>query len=287
MIKEGDEDYISLTDMVKVADGDQILGNWIRNKNTLEFLGIWERLYNPEKFNELEFESIKMEAGTNRFTMSAKKWIELTNAIGLKFQAGRYGGVYAHRDIAFEFGTWISPEFKLLLIKEFQRLKEEEQHRLNSGWDIRRLVAKANYKIQTDAIAEKLIPAKGISKDNEWLTYAEEADLLNMAIFGCTAKQWRDANPTLASKGLNIRDVADVFQLIAVSNLESMNAELIRLGEAKEARFNTLLTIAQNQMKSLLKSNAMANLNAQSPYINAQMENTETIKPSAKPKKKK
>jgi hypothetical protein len=274
IVKDGEQDYICLTDMVKDNGGNTVVQNWIRNKNTLEFLGVWEKLYNPN-FNSVEFHRIMHDAGVERFIISPKQWIEKTNAIGITAKTGKYGGTYAHKDIAFEFGSWLSPEFKLLLIKEFQRLKDQEQQRLNSGWDVRRFVSKANYKIQTDAIAEKIIPNRGLAKDKEFIVYAEEADLLNMAVFGQTAKQWRDSNPALASKGLNIRDVADVYQLIVISNLESINGALIRGGEMKRVRFEALCTLAKDQLKSLNNSTAAGVLNAQSPHVQLKAANEE------------
>ncbi len=260
-----DEDYISLTDMVRSNTTEiGLIEKWISNKNTIEFIGAWEQL-NNQNFNYPEFGVIKNEAGTNRFIMSVKQWVAKTNAIGLTAKTGRYGGTYAHKDIAFEFGTWLSPVFKLYLIKEFQRLKEDEQKRLSSGWDVRRLVSKANYKIQTDAIAENLIPNMHLPKDKEFIVYAEEADLVNYALFGMTAKQWRDKNPKLVAQGTNIRDYANVFQLIVISNLESLNGEMIHQGISKGDRFKTLQTVAASQLKSLSTSKAANILNADSP----------------------
>ncbi|MDW7727517.1 MAG: KilA-N domain-containing protein [Candidatus Methanoperedens sp.] len=215
------EDYISLTDMVKnIENGLVLIEKWLRNKNTIEFLGIWEELYNPG-FNSPEFEGIKNQAGLNRFTLSVKQWVEKTNSIGIIAKAGRYGGTYAHKDIAFEFASWISPKFKLYLIKEFQRLKDEERKQL--GWDIKRNLAKINYRIHTEAIKENLIP-KEITKKQATRIYATEADVLNIALFGMTAKEWRDSNKE--QKG-NIRDYANVSQLICLSNLENLNALFI------------------------------------------------------------
>jgi len=260
-----DKDYISLTDMCQnQTEGSRLIEKWITNKNTLEFLAVWEQLNNPN-FNSPEFGGISSEAGTNRFTMSVKQWIDRTNAIGVRAKAGKYGGTYAHKDIAFEFGTWLSPMFKLLLLKEFQRLKEDEAQRLQSGWDFRRMIAKANYKIQTDAIAQNIIPLQNLPKDKEGMVYAREADLINYAIFGMTAKQWRDANPKLIKEGFNIRDMADTFQLIVISNLESLNGEMIHQGIPQAARFKTLQTVATSQIKSLSTSQAAQILNATSP----------------------
>ncbi len=217
-------DYISLTDIAKYRNADDprfIIQNWMRTRFTVEFLGIWEQLHNPD-FNRVEFEAVKNESGRNAFVMTPAKWVEITGAIGVFSKAGRYGGTYAHKDIAFEFASWISVEFKLYLIKEFQRLKDEELKQL--GWGIRRNLTKINYRIHTDAIREHLIPQE-LSKEQINLVYASEADLLNMALFGKTARQWRDENPK--EKG-NIRDFADVSQLLCLANLENLNAHFIR-----------------------------------------------------------
>lgn len=249
IINHNNTDYISLTDMVRnFEDGLSLIEKWLRNKNTVEFIGIWEQINNPI-FNSPEFEGIKNEAGLNRFTLSVKKWIEKTSAIGLIAKTGRFGsGTFGHKDIAFEFGSWLSPEFKLYLIKEFQRLKEDETNRLNLEWNLQRTLAKVNYRIHTDAIKEKLIPPT-LSKNKISFTYANEADLLNVALFGKTAKEWRDENPT--SKG-NIRDDASIEQLVVLSNLESINSVLIHQGLKQNERLQQLNTIAITQMKSLL-----------------------------------
>jgi hypothetical protein len=245
LLKIRDEDFISLTDMIKAKDGNFFISDWLRNRNTVEFLGIWERIHNPE-FNYGEFAIIKSQAGLNNYKISVKEWVEKTNAIGLKATAGRYGGTYAHQDIAFEFGMWISPEFKIYLIKEFKRLKEEEYRTL--GWDIRRNLAKINYRIHTDAIKTHLIPltlnAKQIS-----LIYASEADILNMALFGMTAAQWRDTNP---KKTGNIRDYADVTQLVCLSNMENLNALFISEGLSQKERLERLNKTAIHQMGILV-----------------------------------
>jgi hypothetical protein len=225
IIKKGDKEYISLTDMLKAKDGDFFISDWLRNRNTVEFLGIWESVYNPD-FNYGEFAIIKSQAGLNNYKISVKEWEEKTNAIGLKATAGRYGGTYANPDIAFEFGMWISAEFKIYLIKEFQRLKEDENDRLKLEWNLQRTLAKVNYHIHTDAIKENLIP-KELSKLQVNFVYANEADMLNMALFAVTAKQWRDANPKAQG---NIRDTATIEQLVVLSNLESINAVLIHQG---------------------------------------------------------
>ncbi len=238
------EDYISITDMLKAKDGDFFVSDWLRNRNTVEFLGIWERVYNPN-FNYGEFAIIRSKAGLNNYKISVKDWVEKTNAIGLKATAGRYGGTYAYKDIAFEFGMWISAEFKIYLIKEFQRLKEQEQKQL--GGDIKRNLAKINYRIHTDAIKENLIP-KEITKEQINQIYASEADVLNVALFGITAKAWRDSNK---GKNGNIRDYANVSQLVCLSNLENLNALFITEGLPQNKRLIKLNNIAIQQMKLL------------------------------------
>ena len=241
------EDYISLTDMVKNFGDESIIYNWLRNRNTIEFLGIWEHLYNPD-FNPVEFDRFKSEAGLNRFALSPKKWIEATNAIGIYAKSGRHGGgTYAHKDIAFEFGSWLSPEFKLYLIKEFQRLKDEESRSMSLEWNFQRTLAKVNYKIHTDAIKERLIPPR-ITKTQSGVIYASEADLLNVALFGMTAGEWRLANP---DKPGNMRDYAMLEQLVVLSNLESINAVLIHQGLESSNRLKQLNEIAITQMISL------------------------------------
>jgi hypothetical protein len=253
-----EEDYISLTDIARYRDAertDYIIQNWLRNRNTIEFLGIWERLNNPG-FNPIEFDGIKKRAGLNSFILTAKRWIEATNAIGLISRAGRYGGTYAHKDIAFEFASWISVEFKLYLIKEFQRLKDEELKQL--GWDIRRNLAKINYRIHTDAIKENLVPPELTPKQVN-LVYATEADVLNMALFGMTAKDWRDKNP--GRKG-NIRDDADVSQLVCLSNLENLNALFIQENAPQVERLRKLNQIAIHQMKLLTDNPSIKRLEA-------------------------
>jgi hypothetical protein len=244
--RKNDQDYVSLTDMLKAKDGDFFISDWLRNRNTVEFLGIWEYVYNPA-FNYGEFAIIKSQAGLNNYKISVKEWVEKTNAIGLKAAAGRYGGTYAHKDIAFEFGMWISAEFKIYLIKEFQRLKEDENNRLKSDWNLQRTLAKINYHIHTNAIKEKLIP-KELTKAQTNIIYASEADVLNMALFGITAQQWRDNNPK--KKG-NIRDYADISQLICLSNLENLNALFINESLKQEERLLKLNRIAIQQMRLL------------------------------------
>jgi KilA-N domain len=250
IVSQRNEDYISLTDMTKAFDdGEQLVKNWLQNKNTIEFLSVWEKLNNPS-FNLVEFHQIKIEAGLNRFIMSAKKWIEKTGGVGLIAKAGRYGGTYAHKDIAFEFGSWLSPEFKLYLIKEFQRLKDQENDRLKLDWQFNRTLTKLNYRIHTDAIKAKLIPPL-ISKQQIHLIYASEADVLNKALFGLTAKEWRDANP---QNDGNVRDYASTEQLVVLVNLENLNAMLIQQNLGQSERLKTLNGIAISQMISLTQN---------------------------------
>jgi hypothetical protein len=242
-----EQDYISLTDMVKRFGDESILYSWLRNRNTVEFLGIWERINNPA-FKPLEFERFRSQAGLNSFSLSPKKWIEATDAIGLYAKAGRGGGTYAHKDIAFEFGSWLSPEFKLYLIKEFQRLKDEEARVASLEWNFQRTLAKVNYHIHTDAIKERLIPPQ-LNKAQINAVYASEADLLNVALFGMTAAQWRQGSPNASG---NMRDVATLEQLVVLSNLESINAVLIHQGLPSPTRLEQLNTIAASQVRSLL-----------------------------------
>lgn len=241
-----DMDFISLTDMLKAKDGDFFISDWLRNRNTVEFLGIWEQVHNPD-FNCGEFAIIKSQAGLNSYKISVKEWVAKTNAIGLVAKAGRYGGTYAHKDIAFEFGMWISAEFKIYLIKEFQRLKEAEAQQL--GWDIRRNLTKINYRIHTDAIKAHLIPSELTAAQTNQI-YASEADLLNMALFGKTARQWRDESPD--SQG-NIRDEANAAQLVCLANMETLNAHFIRQGMAQSERLKLLNQTAIQQMRLLLE----------------------------------
>ena len=247
VISKGNQDYLSLTDMLRAKDGDFFISDWLRNRNTVEFLGIWESINNPA-FNYGEFAIIKSQVGLNSYKISVKEWVQKTNAIGLKATAGRYGGTFAHKDIAFEFGMWISPHFKLYLIKEFQRLKEEERLRIETGWDIKRMLAKVNYRIHTDSIKENLIP-QSVTNNQAKIIYASEADILNVAMFGQTAKDWRDANK---GKEGNIRDYCDVTQLVVLANLEGINAELIRQSLPPAVRLIKLNQIAIYQMKALL-----------------------------------
>jgi hypothetical protein len=250
IIEHSEKEYICLTDMLKAKDGDFFITDWLRNRNTLEFLSVWEKLNNPD-FNYGEFAIIKNQSGLNSFKVSVKEWTEKTNSIGIFAKAGRYGGTYAHKDIAFEFGSWISPTFKLYLITEYQRLKEIETNQYNLEWNVKRIISKANYHIHTDAIKNQIIPHSDYTKETEWVAYAEEADLLNVALFGCTAKQWRDANSDHTKNGLNIRDFASINELAILSNMEAINAELIKNKISKELRFNQLLEIAQYQLNIL------------------------------------
>ncbi|WP_312331683.1 KilA-N domain-containing protein [Sphingobacterium sp.] len=255
IILDNGKEFISLTDMLKAKDGDFFISDWLRNRNTVEYLGIWESIYNPI-FNYGEFAIIKSQAGLNSYKISVKDWVEKTNAIGLKATAGRYGGTYAHPDIAFEFGMWISPHFKIYLIKEFQRLKDEENDRLKLNWDLQRTLAKVNYHIHTDAIKENLIPAE-ITQQQANSVYASEADILNVALFGTTAKQWRDTNPD--KKG-NIRDYAIIEQLVVLSNMESINALLIQQGVPQNERLMQLNKVAVTQMRSLVENKSVKKL---------------------------
>lgn len=255
-------DYISLTDMAKARTdagrAADVIKNWLRARSTLEFLGTWEVMYNPN-FKVVEFDHFKSEAGLHTFTLSAKEWIEKTNAVGIYVQAGRYGGTYAHKDIAFEFGSAISPVFKLYLLKEYQRLKDSENNRLKLEWSAKRFLSKNNYLIHTDAVKNYVLPQSNYTKNTEWLAYADEADLLNVALFGCTAKAWREANPTLA-KNSNIRDYASIAELTVLSNLETHNAELIKSRMEKKERFEALRQIAQYQLRVLAEAEKIKEL---------------------------
>ena len=260
IISQNREDYISLTDMAKSQMQEVIIIKWLSLKNTIEYLGEWEALYNPD-FNYTEFGTIKNSAGSNNFVLSAKQWIEHTGAIGITAKAGRYGGTFAHKDIAFHFGMWISPKFQLLLVKEYQRLKADENDRLKLEWNLQRTLAKVNYHIHTDAIKEKLIPSE-LTKTQISFVYANEADLLNVALFGKTAVQWRSENPTADG---NIRDYANLEQLVVLSNLESINAVLIRQGLIQSERLFQLNQIAITQMTSLVNAKGLQSINKLTP----------------------
>ena len=250
IVSRGASDFISLTDIARYRNSQEpfaVINNWMRSRSTIEFLGLWEKLCNPG-FKPLEFERFKTEAGSNYFVLSPQRWIESTQASGITAKSGRYGGTFAHRDIAFEFASWISPEFKLYLIVEFQRLKDDENDRLKLGWNLQRTLAKINYRIHTDAIKETLIPS-AITKAQATLVYANEADLLNVALFGHTAKQWRDAHPDAEG---NIRDHALLEQLVVLTNLESLNSVLVRQGLTSQERLLKLNEVAIIQMRTLL-----------------------------------
>ena len=252
LLSQKSEDYISLTDIGRVKESerlDDLIRNWLRNRNTIEFLGIWEQLHNPS-FKPVEFDGIKKVAGLNSFTLTPRQWIERTHAIGIISNPGRYGGTYAHKDIAFEFASWVSVEFKLYLIKEFQRLRDDENRRLSLSWNLNRTLSKLNYRIHTDAIRELLIPSS-VSADQVSITYANEADVLNMALFGMTAKEWRERNP---DKDGNIRDYATIEQLLVLANIEGMNAEFIRMELAQGERLKRLNEIAIRQMRVLVEA---------------------------------
>jgi hypothetical protein len=258
VISQNQQDIICLTDIAKFKNPnhpDDVIRNWLRNRNTVEFLGIWERLNNPG-FNPVEFDGIRMQTGLNSFVLTPKQWIEKTGAVGITSSAGRYGGTYAHKDIAFEFASWVSVEFKLYLIKEFQRLKEDENRRLSLAWNLNRTLSKLNYRIHTDAIQTHLIPAT-VTAAQAAITYASEADLLNVALFGQTAKQWRDANPKLDG---NMREYASVEQLLVLANIEGMNAELIHMALAQGERLKRLNEIAIRQMQVLTGAVAIKQL---------------------------
>lgn len=251
-------EYISLTDMAKSKDTERtnyIVQNWMRNRNTIEFIGLWEVIHNPN-FKRIEFDAFRKEAGLNSFSLTPQRWIERTNAVGIISKSGRYGGTFAHQDIAFEFASWISAEFKLYLLVEFQRLKQEEAKNKSLEWNLQRTLAKVNYKIHTDAVKEHLVPVK-ITKEQENYIYASEADLLNVALFGKTAKEWRNHN---AGKDGNLRDYSTLEQLVVLSNLESINSVLIEQGLPQNIRLKKLNEIAISQMRSLLQSSAVKNL---------------------------
>ena len=274
----GNEDYISLTDMAKGKDDDSraadMIKNWIRNRSTLEFLGTWETLYNPN-FKVVEFDHFKKEAGLPTFTLSVSSWVETTSAIGILSRKGKYGGTYAHRDIAFEFGAAISPVFKLYLIKEYQRLKEQESNQYNLEWNVKRILSKANYHIHTDAVKNYILPS--LSDMKEAFVYADEADLLNLAMFGCTAKQWKMNNPERALNGENIRDMASINELAILSNIESLNASLIKNNLPKSERFKILVETIKEQRAVLDKVDYLKSIKklSQDTYIDTNDKNTD------------
>ena len=271
--KGADDDFISLTDIAKYKNtiyASEVIQNWMRNRSTVEFLGLWEQIYNPS-FNYLEFEVINNEAGQNAFVLTPKRWIESVNAIGMTSKQGRYAETFAHKDIAFKFAAWISVEFELYMIKDYQRLKADEGHRLKFEWNVHRELSKVNYRIHTDAIKAHLLPPM-LTLQQISFTYASEADILNMALFGITAKQWRDQNPRLPG---NIRDHANIYQLIVLINIESMNAELIKQGLSAKERLEYLNRMAIEQTRSLIDSSA-------AKRFGGSIQNTASLKSSEK-----
>jgi hypothetical protein len=265
---ENNSDYICLTDMVKGQEGEDHIRNWMRNRNTIEFLGTWELLHNPH-FKGVEFDTFLHEAGANRFNMTPRKWIEATDAVGIISKAGRNGGTYAHKDIAFEFGSWLSPVFKLYLITEYERLKEAENNPMLGEWNVKRVLSKVNYTLHTDAVRDFVIPKMEVEREKLY-AYADEADMLNLALWQCTAKQWREANPEYAKQNLNIRDTASINELVVLANLESFNAELLKCDIDKSARYYALREMAERQLARLNAIDAakgFRKLNANNKYI--------------------
>ena len=257
LLQGNENDYICLTDMARYKDKqrtDYIIQNWLRSRNTIEYLGVWEQLHNPN-FNPIEFDGFRNQAGLHSFSLTPKEWVQKTNAIGIYSKAGRYGGTYAHKDIAFNFGMWLSPTFQLYVVKEYQQLKEEQNNPLLQHWDVKRILAKANYTLHTDAIKNIIIPKLPIEKKKEGIIYASEADMLNLALFGFTAKDWEEANPELAKK-LNMRDTASINELVVLSNMESLNSELIKQGMPRDVRYEVLHRMAEEQLKVLNDQNA-------------------------------
>lgn len=273
-----DRDYISLTDMMKASDGTFFLSDWLRNANTLDYLAAWESLYNP-RFNYGEFAIIRSHAGSNSFKISFKEWTEKTGAIGLRSIPGRYGGTYAHKDIAFHFGMWISPEFQLYIVREYQRLKTAEQNALSQEWDARRELAKTNYALHTDAVKRHLLRPDRITPSDRY-KYAEEADLINLALFGQTAKEWQNENPQRYLNGENVRDSASINELIVLSNLESMNATLISKKIDKRTRFLELSKMAREQLTALSMKNELKSIKKLSAltYLDAETKDKKTDK---------
>lgn len=265
---EGEEDYICLTDMVAAKEGDarpaDVIKNWIRSISTLEYMGTWESLYNQD-FNVVEYDHFRSKAGVASFTLSVNQWVEKTNAIGIFSKQGKYGGTYAHRDIALEFGAAISPIFKIYLYKEYQRLKEVESNQYNLEWDVRRVMTKVNYVLHTDAVQKHIIPKSQYPKDKQWIEYANEADLLNVALYGYTAKDWKEANPKKVLKGENMRDYSSINDLLIMSNLESINAELIKRGADKKTRYEYLKRMADEQKEQFAKVDMVKSVKKISP----------------------
>ncbi|ORU92127.1 MAG: DNA-binding protein [Cycloclasticus sp. symbiont of Poecilosclerida sp. N] len=248
--RTSESDYVSLTDMLKEKDGEFFISDWLRNRNTIEFLGVWEQMHNQD-FNYGEFAIIKSKVGLNSYKISIKEWSEKTNSIGLTAKTGRYGGTYAHQDIAFEFASWISPIFKLLLIKEFQRLKEIESNEHNLDWNVKRLISKTNYKLQTEAIKNYIIPKSVLAANMQGIEYANEAEVINMAVFSYTSKQWKQQNPKAVLNNENIRDIASINELAVLSTLEAMNSNMIKQGVDRHERLNALREMAQDQLSTL------------------------------------
>jgi hypothetical protein len=277
MINLNNNDYICLTDMVKAKDDEvraaDIIKNWIRTRTTIEFLGTWESIYNSN-FKVVEFDHFRREAGLPTFTMSVSNWVEKTNAIGIFSKAGKNGGTYAHKDIAFEFGGAISPMFKLYVLKEYQRLKEIETNQYGLEWNVKRILSKANYQIHTNAIKNYIVPKSGFTQAKEWLLYADEADLLNLILFRSTAKQWRDLNPQRVLNGENIRDMASINELTVLSNLENLNSILIKNGLNKKDRFKILSETAREQIGTLNKMDIIKTIKNEksTTYIDAKKE---------------
>lgn len=268
VIGQNDKDYISLTDMTKGFGDDSLIYSWMRNRNTVEFLALWEELYNPG-FNSNESVTFKTKAGLNSFNLTPRKWIEATNAIGIISKSGRYnGGTFAQKDIALEFGSWLSPTFKLYMIKEFQRLKEAEAEITANDWSVNRVLAKVNYRVHTDAIKNDLLPLMNIPKAKQGFIYADEADLLNIALFGMTAREWKQNNSDLTLQGMNIRDTANLYQLTVLSNLESYNSILIKRSYPKEARLQELRKLAVEQLESFYKANNQSFEALNNPKLN-------------------
>lgn len=263
VITIGPEDYISLTDMVRAhANNNSLIGNWLRSKNTIQYLGLWEEMHNPG-FNLLAFDEFRIQAGERTFSLSPKQWIEETGAIGIVSKSGRYGGTYAQKDIAFKFATWLSPEFELYLIKDYQRLKKWESSEAKAEWDIRHLFSKINYRLQTDAIEKYLLPNSNIKPEKFKYEYAEEADMLNHILFGTSAQEWKDAYPERAAEGYNMRDDASIIQLTILANMESYNSQMIKEKKSRNDRVKALFELVRNQLEALLKDARLQNLNAQ------------------------
>jgi hypothetical protein len=269
---ENNADFICLTDMVKRQEGEDHIRNWMRNRNTIEFLGTWEMLHNPT-FKGVEFDTFLHEAGANRFNMTPRKWIEATNAIGIISKSGRNGGTYAHKDIAFEFGSWLSPVFKLYLITEYERLKEIENNPMLGEWNVKRVLSKVNYTFHTDAVRDFVIPKMEVERKKLY-AYTDEADLLNLALWQCTAKHWREANPEYAAKNMNIRDTASINELVVLANLESFNAELLKRDTDKATRYACLHEMAVRQLKRLNAMDAEKSFRKLEPSI----KNTKNLK---------